>query len=205
MRHIYSKPPIARCTLRFGWTYTTKTQAHCPVPNCRPMFSTLKPCSPFTACHMKRLATTLKPVRTTKGVSLRAVSASGNSPKDDTHKSESPWNPRRREFEEYRDTEKHPSYRRVDMSVEHAATARRSFLSTISCGEGTMDLALAALYIAAEDDAIGECHDRETVEEGDTTHKGGVHCTCCIRFSEPRFFSSSKIALIHLCSVSLNS
>lgn len=36
-----------------------------------------------------------------------------------------------------------------------------------------MDLALAALYIAAEDDAIGECHDRETVEEGDTTHKGG--------------------------------
>jgi hypothetical protein len=115
---------------------------------------------------MKRLATTLKPLRNTKGVHSKA-SASGNSPKHDTHNPDSPWNPKRREFEEYRDTEEHPSYRRVDMSLEHAAAARRSFLSTISDGEGTMDLALAALYIAAEDDAIGECkvQDGETVED----------------------------------------
>jgi hypothetical protein len=112
---------------------------------------------------MKRLVTTLQPLRNTKGVPFK-LSAAGNSSNHNIHKLDSPWNPKRREFEEYRDTEKHPSYRRVDMSVEHAAAARRSFLSTISGGEGTMDLALAALYIAAEDDAIGECmvHDGET-------------------------------------------
>jgi len=48
---------------------------------------------------------------------------------------------------------------RIDMSEEHAAESRASFLSAISVGEGVLDLAEAALHIAAEDDALGEyCH-----------------------------------------------
>lgn len=84
------------------------------------------------------------------------LSASGDLNEHYTSRDDAVYNPRHRTFMEYRDTEEHASYRRVDMSEEHAASARRSFLSIIADGEGSMNLALAALYIAAEDDAIGE-------------------------------------------------
>ena len=40
------------------------------------------------------------------------------------------------------------------MSEEHAAEARCAFLSALAAGEGALDLAEAALCIAAEDDAL---------------------------------------------------
>jgi hypothetical protein len=43
---------------------------------------------------------------------------------------------------------------RIDMSETHAYEARREFLQNISAGESSMDLAVAALQVAAEDDAI---------------------------------------------------
>mmetsp|Transcript_19795 Transcript_19795/g.59797 ORF Transcript_19795/g.59797 Transcript_19795/m.59797 type:complete len:513 (+) Transcript_19795:154-1692(+) len=45
-------------------------------------------------------------------------------------------------------------YNRVDLSAEHAYEARQSLLATVAKGEARMDLAEAALQIAAEDDAI---------------------------------------------------
>ncbi len=40
------------------------------------------------------------------------------------------------------------------MSEEHAAESRSAFLSAISAGEGSIDLAEAALQVAAEDDGL---------------------------------------------------
>jgi hypothetical protein len=62
--------------------------------------------------------------------------------------------PRDREFQEVRNAEDYPSYRREDMSESHSRHARKAFLSAISAGEGAMNLAEAALQIAAEDDAL---------------------------------------------------
>ena len=61
----------------------------------------------------------------------------------------------KRIFEEYRDTEKDPRYRREDMSQEHASEFRLQFLKELKEGEGAADLARMALLIAAEDDALG--------------------------------------------------
>ena len=41
------------------------------------------------------------------------------------------------------------------MSAQHAYAARRDFLLNIAGGEGGVDLAAAALQVAAEDDALG--------------------------------------------------
>eukprot|EP00884_Botryococcus_braunii_P013259 jgi/Botrbrau1/21934/Bobra.0249s0057.1 len=45
-------------------------------------------------------------------------------------------------------------YRRIDMSETHAYEARMAFLENISAGEASVDLAMAALQIATEDDAL---------------------------------------------------
>ena len=47
--------------------------------------------------------------------------------------------------------------RRVDYSLQHAYQARHAFLRSIEAGEAAIDLAAAALHIAAEDDALGGC------------------------------------------------
>lgn len=62
--------------------------------------------------------------------------------------------PRERHFQEFRETEEHPSYQREDLSEEHSRLARLAFLKAIAQGDGAMDLAEAALQIAAEDDAL---------------------------------------------------
>ncbi|KAL4431445.1 hypothetical protein ABPG75_006701 [Micractinium tetrahymenae] len=43
---------------------------------------------------------------------------------------------------------------RTDFSAQHAFEARRAFLRCIAEGEASVDLAAAALYVAAEDDAL---------------------------------------------------
>jgi hypothetical protein len=60
----------------------------------------------------------------------------------------------RRKLDEFRDTEKDPRYQRLDDSEEHALQSRAAFLATLSRGESGVDLAEAALHIAAEDDAL---------------------------------------------------
>jgi hypothetical protein len=45
---------------------------------------------------------------------------------------------------------------RVDYSLQHAFQARHDFLLSVAAGEAAIDLAAAALHIAAEDDALGE-------------------------------------------------
>ena len=47
-----------------------------------------------------------------------------------------------------------PATCRIDMSEQHAFEARQSLLRNVSRGEARMNLADAALQIAAEDDAI---------------------------------------------------
>lgn len=47
-------------------------------------------------------------------------------------------------------------YRRTDYSVELAAEARVAFARCLAAGEAALPLGRAALFIAAEDDAIGE-------------------------------------------------
>ena len=44
--------------------------------------------------------------------------------------------------------------RRVDYSAVHAWEARQAFLRSIAAGEAAVDLAAAALHVAAEDDAL---------------------------------------------------
>lgn len=55
--------------------------------------------------------------------------------------------------------------RREDMSEQHAREARMAFLQCLSRGEGALDLAEAALQVAAEDDALGElfCHSSSSI------------------------------------------
>ena len=48
-----------------------------------------------------------------------------------------------------------PRRRRVDFSEAHAWEARQAFLANVAAGEAALDLADAALQIAAEDDALG--------------------------------------------------
>ena len=48
-----------------------------------------------------------------------------------------------------------PHYRRVDFSETHAYQARAALVENLRRGEGGVDLADAALQIAAEDDALG--------------------------------------------------
>ncbi|KAI3424327.1 hypothetical protein D9Q98_009880 [Chlorella vulgaris] len=55
---------------------------------------------------------------------------------------------------EYRDIESDSRYRRVDYSLQHAFQARHDFLLSVAAGEAAIDLAAAALHIAAEDDAL---------------------------------------------------
>ncbi|KAK9909325.1 hypothetical protein WJX75_000539 [Coccomyxa subellipsoidea] len=47
-----------------------------------------------------------------------------------------------------------PRYRRVDMSEINAWKARRAFVTNVACGDSGMNLAEAALQVAAEDDAL---------------------------------------------------
>ncbi|CAK0760877.1 hypothetical protein CVIRNUC_002808 [Coccomyxa viridis] len=47
-----------------------------------------------------------------------------------------------------------PRYRRVDLAEVHAWEARRAFVETVAKGESGINLAEAALQVAAEDDAI---------------------------------------------------
>ncbi len=82
---------------------------------------------------------------------LRSAASSDQSNEDSTH---GYIHPRDRELKEVRNAEDHPSYRREDMSESHSREARKAFLAAISQGEGAMDLAEAALQIAAEDDAL---------------------------------------------------
>lgn len=63
--------------------------------------------------------------------------------------------PKDRAFKELRDWEAaNPAYRREDLSEEHARAARTAFLAAIAPGDAAMDMAEAALQIAAEDDAL---------------------------------------------------
>lgn len=55
------------------------------------------------------------------------------------------------------DVEADVRYNRADMSSLHAYSARWHFVGNIAKGEPGMRLAEAALLVAAEDDAIGEC------------------------------------------------
>eukprot|EP00891_Asterochloris_glomerata_P007799 jgi/Astpho2/7799/Aster-06090 len=45
-------------------------------------------------------------------------------------------------------------YRRQDLSAQHAFKSRRAFLRCLAQGEGSINLAEAALHVAAEDDAL---------------------------------------------------
>jgi len=78
-----------------------------------------------------------------------AASSSSNEDPNDHY-----VHPRDRKFQELRNAEDHPSYRREDMSESHSREARKAFLAAISQGEGAINLAEAALQIAAEDDAL---------------------------------------------------
>ena len=49
---------------------------------------------------------------------------------------------------------------RVDFSSVHAYEARQAFLACIAEGEAAVDLAAAALHVAAEDDALGASQGR---------------------------------------------
>ncbi|KAG7668476.1 hypothetical protein Ndes2526B_g03893 [Nannochloris sp. 'desiccata'] len=82
----------------------------------------------------------------------KLCAASSSSFNDDSN--DGYVHPRDREFQELRNAEDHPSYRREDMSESHSREARKAFLDAISQGEGAMNLAEAALQIAAEDDAL---------------------------------------------------
>ncbi|KAL4421748.1 hypothetical protein ABPG77_009731 [Micractinium sp. CCAP 211/92] len=50
--------------------------------------------------------------------------------------------------------EDYPQWRRTDFSTQHAYEARHAFMRCIAEGEASVDLAAAALYVAAEDDAL---------------------------------------------------
>jgi len=82
----------------------------------------------------------------------KLCAASASSPNDGSD--DNYIHPRDRKFQEVRNAEDHPSYRREDMSESHSREARRAFFAAISQGEGAMNLAEAALQIAAEDDAL---------------------------------------------------
>lgn len=53
------------------------------------------------------------------------------------------------------DVEADERYQRTDLAAVHAFHARKAFVDCISDGEANIDLAEAALAIAAEDDALG--------------------------------------------------
>jgi hypothetical protein len=55
------------------------------------------------------------------------------------------------------DVEADERYQRADLAAVHAYQARQAFVDCIRHGEANIDLAHAALAIAAEDDALGMC------------------------------------------------
>jgi hypothetical protein len=104
-----------------------------------------EPCLQTRPTILNSMSRSLEPNKLRQSQRCAASSASN----DNSYK-----HPRDRKFQGRRNAEDNPCYIREDMSAAHSREARKAFLAAISQGEGAMNLAEAALQIAAEDDAL---------------------------------------------------